>query len=67
MGRTDVVVRGLIQLQDEERLKIVAGAMAGMHGMEAVQATIQVSLALASSMRSDVMTDVCCSATDVLS
>ena len=67
MDRTDVVVRGLIQLQDEECLNIVAAAMAGMHGREAVQATVQISLALARSMRADVISDVCCSSRCALS
>ena len=58
MGRTDVIARGIIQLHTEEHLDIVARAMASIQSMEAVQATVQVSLAVASSSRSDVLADV---------
>ena len=61
MGHADVIARGLIQLHDEGHLDVAAtvmGAVEGVFSTEAVQATIQVSLALASSNRSDVMTDV---------
>ena len=59
MGRADLVARGLIRLHGEDHLEAVAEAMGSMHSAEAVQATVQVSLALASSNRPDVMTDVC--------
>ena len=66
MGRADVIAQGLIQLHGEEHLDIVARAMGSMQSREAVEATVQVSLVLASSTRSDVMTKVSLSVTAVL-
>ena len=63
LGRTDIVARGLIQLRDEDHLDILAEVMGSMHSTEAVQASVQVSLELASRHRPDIMTDVCISHT----
>ena len=58
MGRSDVVARMLIELLDEDCMKAVVEALAGLRTEEAIQAVVQVSLTLASADRPDVIADV---------
>ena len=58
MGRSDVVARMLIELLDEDCMKAVIEALAGLRTEEAIQAVVQVSLTLASADRPDVIADV---------
>ena len=58
MGRSDVVARMLIEMLDEDCMKAVVEALAGLRTEEAIQAVVQVSLTLASADRPDVIADV---------
>ena len=58
MGRADVVAKVLIELEEQGLLAFVVQALQGLKTEEAVQATVQVTQALATMDRPDLVADV---------
>lgn len=58
MGRADVVAKVLIELDEQRQVEFVVRALQGLKTEEAVEATVQVSQALASMDRPDIVADV---------
>ena len=58
LGRADVVARVLVELDEQRQVQCVVQALQGLKTEDAVEAAVQVSQALASMDRPDIVADV---------
>ena len=58
LGRADVIARVFIELDEQRQVGFVVQALQGLKTDDAVEAAVQVSQALASMDRPDVVADV---------